>query len=444
MKTNKPFVVSLLTLLPLACATGVASAQAGLDLVGGYDTGLAANGAEIISVRESDKIAALTNVAGSVDLLDLSDPSQINLIQRVILNPAHGTPNSVALHPSRDYFLVVSGSAGAIGWVSAYRISDGTFLAVANTGIQPDSIAISPNGRYAVIANEAEASGVGSNGGPGSLSLIDLKDFKPSQSDPQLSVQNILLPSQNGVAGFSTGRTDDIGLISIDNTPDTLEPETVTFSHDNHYAYVSLQENSGVVRLKLSNQGLTFFGLGQTTHLADLTNGGGYNPIESLTAFRESDGIGLSKNGRYFFTADEGDTRNAVGSSGPRGGRTVSVFNASTGAFISDTGSKIDDAAAAALLYPDGRSNRGGSEPEVLDVTKFHDKTLVAVGLERANAVALINGTDVSNLEVLAVAQTGARPEGVKFFRKGGDLYVLTANEEAGTVSVLEVTGLDD
>lgn len=46
-----------------------------LQLVATYDTGLGANGAEIISVRESDGLAVLTNVAGSVDVVDFSDPA---------------------------------------------------------------------------------------------------------------------------------------------------------------------------------------------------------------------------------------------------------------------------------------------------------------------------------------------------------------------------------
>ena len=41
----------------------------------------------------------------------------------------------------------------------------------------------------------------------------------------------------------------------------------------------------------------------------------------SLTAYREPDGIALDVTGRFFVTADEGDTRNAAGASGPRGGR---------------------------------------------------------------------------------------------------------------------------
>ncbi len=147
---------------------------------GTYDTGLAGNGAEIISVRQKDAIAAVTNVraascgadTGAVDILDLSRPAQPKLLRRVCIAPsqtAAGAPNSVAVHPTQDYFLVVVGSSGAQGVVAAYRLSDGAFLASSPAGILPDSVAISPNGRFAVVANEAEGTGVGANGGPGSL-----------------------------------------------------------------------------------------------------------------------------------------------------------------------------------------------------------------------------------------------------------------------------------
>jgi uncharacterized protein len=44
-------------------------------------------------------------------------------------------------------------------------------------GIQPDAVVISPNGQYAVVANEAEGAGLNNNGGAGSLSIIDLSGF---------------------------------------------------------------------------------------------------------------------------------------------------------------------------------------------------------------------------------------------------------------------------
>ena len=344
-----------------------------------YDTGLAANGAEIISVRDTDGIAALTNVAGSVDILDLSNPLRPRLLYRLPINTAAGTPNSAAVHPHHDYLLVVSGTAGVTGLVSAFRLSDGAFLASAPVGIQPDSIAIAPNGQHAVIANEAEGLGIGQNGGPGSISFVDLTGFNGKHS-AQLSVETIALPSQSGVVGFSTGRTDDLARLLVDNTPNTLEPESVAFSHDSRFAYVTLQENSGVVRFDALSRQLTFMGLGTTTHAADLTVDGAYHPLEILTAFREPDGIAVDQTGQFFVTADEGDTRDASGASGPRGGRTVSVFDADSGALLGDTGLQLDEAAAAANLYPDDRSNRGATEPEVLDLTHHRGHTLVAVG----------------------------------------------------------------
>lgn len=409
-----------------------------LQVLATYDTGLGANGAEIISVRH-DGMAVLTNVAGSVDVLDLSDPAAPTLERRVEIGLVDGTPNSVAIHPHHDYFLVVVGRPGQVGKVLAYRF-DGTLLASAATGVQPDSIAIAPNGRHAVVANEAEGTAVGNNGGDGSLSVVDLSGFNGKRPAP-LTVVQVPLPSQNGVAGFSTGRTDDIARLSVDNSPGTLEPESVAFSKDSRYAYVTLQENSGVVRLEIRSGELSFFGLGQTTHQADLTvtEGGGYLPIESLTAYREPDGIAVDDHGNFFVTADEGDTRDAGGGNSPRGGRTVSVFDARTGVLFADTGTQLDDAAAAAGLYPDGRSNRGGSEPEVLDMTRYSGKTLVAVSLERANAVALVDVTHPASPRVVDIAAVGAGPEGVKFLHRRGRLFLLSANEVAGTVTVLAV-----
>jgi DNA-binding beta-propeller fold protein YncE len=254
-----------------------------------------------------------------------------------------------------------------------------------------------------------------------------------------LSVANVALPSLAGIFGVSVLRTDDLARLAIDNTPGTLEPETVSFSTNSRFAYVTLQENNAVVKVDVLTGWLTFLGLDQTTHAADLTVNGSYQPVQALTAFREPDGIAVDQTGRFFVTADEGDTRNAAGSAGPRGGRTVSVFDAETGVHLGDTGSQIDDAAAEAGLYPDSRSNRGGSEPEVLDLAHYRGLTLVAVSLERANAVALIDVSEPTSPVVIDIQPVGTGPEGIQFFRRGRRLFVAAANEVSGTVSILEV-----
>jgi hypothetical protein len=425
-------------------STGVAATpppEPTLALVGTYNTGLGANGAEIISVRHTDGVAALTNVAGSVDVLDLSNPLDPHLLRRVVVDTTAGTPNSAAVHPQHDYFLVVTGRAGIAGAVAAYRLSDGSFLASAPVGIQPDSIDIAPNGQYAVVANEAESPGPGANGGNGSLSIVDLQGFNGVRAG-QLQVTNVPLPALGNIPGISTGRTDDIGQLAVDNSPGTIEPESVTFSNNSRFAYVTLQENNGVIRLDMHTGEFAVVGLGTVSHLADLSTSGGYVPNQPLVAFREPDGIAVDRTGRFFVTADEGDTRNAAAQSGPRGGRTLSVFDASSGAFIADTGKQLDDAAAAALptsLYPDSRSNRGGSEPEGVDLTDHRGRTLVAVGLERANAVALVDLSNPRLPTVISIAAVDIGPEGIKFFSRGSRLFVAVANEVSGTVSILEV-----
>lgn len=422
----------------LAQSTGV---------VGTYDTGLGGNGAEIIAVRGDRGV--LTNAGdGSVDILDLSNLPTVTLIQRVKVPQLQGL-TAVAIHPYQDYFIAVAGSSRPAahptpGTASLFRLSDGAFLKSVTVGIQPDSIAISPDGKYAVVANEAEGSAVGDNGGNGSLSLLRLDKFYPGYWNT-IYAFHIALPSLAGRAGLSTGRTDDLGRLPIDNMPGSLEPEFVTFSSDSQYAYVTLQENNAIVRLHLYYRTLSLLGLGQTTHEVDITPGDGPYVATTTTALlREPDGVDVvyANYHHYLVTADEGDTRDSAGNTGPRGGRTVSIFSAGSGAFVADTGAQIDKLAVARGLYPDSRSNRGGAEPEGIDGIRINGRTILAVGLERANAVAFVDVTNPYYPLVYDMASVGAAPEGVKLVLWCNKLYALTANEGDGTLSVVLVPGL--
>ncbi|MCS7289554.1 MAG: ExeM/NucH family extracellular endonuclease [Roseiflexus sp.] len=417
---------------------------AALSAVATFGAERGITGAEIIDIRGNR--AVLSNAdAGTVYVLDTTDLLDIRVLATV--TGLTGL-NSVAIHPTQDYFLAVAGSAKPAaapvnGTVYAYRL-DGTLIASASTGIQPDSVAISPNGQYAVIANEAEGFAVGDNGGPGSLTVVNLSGFDPNTSTT-LSVTQIPLPSLAGTSGFTVNRTDDIARLPIDNTPATLEPESVTFSADSQFAYITLQENNGVARLSLADNSLTFFGLGKTTHVFDTVNGDGFNPTRLLSLFREPDGIAYIEIGGvgYVVTADEGDTRDDIPSGAisgrVRGGRTVSVFNAATGALVGDTGNQLDALAARYGIYPDGRSDRGGSEPEVLDAKVFGGRAIVAVGLERANAIALVDITNPSTPNVFQIIPGGMAPEGIKLVERNGALYALAANEVSNTLTVARV-----
>lgn len=450
----KPTPARLAPTAALLLAAPLAHADPGLVLVGTYDTGLGGSGAEIIDIRMPQGFATVTNTGGdspgnsSIDVIKVNDVAAPKLIRRVLLQDTSRIVNSVAMHPSEDYFLVVQGGSspaatGTPGSISAYRITNGAFLCTTTVGIQPDSVAISPDGTTAIVANEAEGFARNDNGGPGTVSRLSLAGFKPQTPDcSQFASTTIALPSAAGTPGFTTSRTDDIARLPIDNSPGTLEPESVAFSPDSRYAFVTLQENNGVARIDLATNAVTYFGLGTVNHLADVSTTGGYQPVESYTQFREPDGIKVTPDGRYFVTANEGDTRDGAGGSGIRGGRTVSVFDATTGALLGDTGIELDDLANDNGVYPDGRSNRGGSEPEVLDLAEFGGRTWVAVSLERAGGIALIDVTTPTAPLVVAFGYTGstsANPEGIRFFARGNALFVASANEGSGTVSIFRV-----
>ena len=387
-------------------------------------------GAEIVSVR-SDR-AVVSDAVGNAYVLDANDLLDMKVLTTV---PGLSGLNSVAIHPTANYFLAVGGAASSsvapvAGTLWAYGL-DGTLLGSVATGILPDSVAITPDGTKAVIANEAEGFGMGNDGGPGSLTVVDLV----VAGNPLGAVTQIPLPSYAGSPGFSTGRTDDAARVPITNAPATLEPETVSFDASSANAYISLQENNAVLKLNLATNAITPFGLGSTTHLMDVSTSGGYVPATVRTELREPDGVAVIMIGgvEYFVTADEGDTRTGAGSSDVRGGRTVSVFRADTGAFVGDTGKGLDDAAARFGVYPDNRSNRGGSEPEVLDATVFNGTPLAVVGLERANRLAVIDLSVPTAPVVLGLIPAGNRPEGVKLVERNGALFAVVGNEGDGT-----------
>ena len=204
--------------------------------------------------------------------------------------------------------------------------------------------------------------------------------------------------------------------------------------------HVTLQENNGVVRLNVLTGELTFYGLGMTSHPADLTNGGGYVPTADLVAFREPDGIALDQTGRFFVTANEGDTRNGAGSSGfaPAGARSASLIPPPGRSWAKPAPSWTMPRRQWASIRTTA-ATAAARNRKCLDLTHYRGFTLVAVGLERANAVALIDVSDPTHPTVISIVPVDVGPEGIKFFRKDNELFVAVANEVSGTVSILEV-----
>ena len=237
-----------------------------------------------------------------------------------------------------------------------------------------------------------------------------------------------------------------------DNTPMNTEPEFVTFSPDSAKTYISLQENNGVLIVDTATAKIVkVFGLGITEHDTDTQYDSKVKFSNKLRALREPDGIAISPDGKYLLTADEGDTDPKVskilGGKPAGGGRTLSVFDAKTGTFISDTACQLDEMAHSVGLYPDNRSEKKGSEPENVISFEIEGILYAAVALERANAIALVYLANPKQPKVISIqavdpnASSGAKfaPEGLAHYEKDGRHYVFSANEKSGTMTVMEV-----
>jgi DNA-binding beta-propeller fold protein YncE len=439
-----------------------------LEYRGTYDQG-AGRGTEIVTAQASTMRAIVCHESGLVDVLDVAASGKpTRLAQHRLAVRAGEILTSVSVHPECDYALVAVRAAGPVerGRILFLDLTHGTVLHEVRVGVGPDAVAVSPNGRYAVVANEAEdvtwdprtetwASA------PGSISVISL-----CRGPRRARVQHVQLPNLTGRRGFvqpEHGRflerdvdRDGDGAIQksergvlvplLLGTPPWLEPEYVAFHPRHGTAYVTLQENNGVLVVDPTEARIVgIFGLGTTTHPSDVISDGEVSFTDTLYALREPDGIALTPDGRYFITGDEGDT--CPGPDGTLeqptgGGRTLSVFDALTGAFVGDTGNQLAARAHEAGVYPDPRSFRRGAEPEVPIAFEFEGVPYAAVGLERSSAVALVSLEKPAAPRVTGVYPLGKgsiSPEGLALVRREGKLYLLTANEISGDVTVFEV-----
>ncbi len=425
----------------------------------------AAPGAEIVSVQVSFARAVLTHSAtGQVELFSLADPARPRALARFELRLAKGEElTSVALPPSGDWFLACVKARGPLapGRVVAHSLADGTLLASFPAGVGPDCVAIAASGAYALVANEAEEFAEVEGrlvSAPGSLTLVRL-------TEPLAGSRVVQIPLAALAGSPPEGRrlerkVEGERLIELGTTPEFLEPEVVAFVPGTARALATLQENNAVAEIDLeAGRVLRVLALGHTTHPADLVSDGRFAETGVLHARREPDGVALTPDGRYFVTADEGDTvGETLGGQGgtggtetlpAAGGRTLSVFDLATGELRGDTGPELDRVAARAGLYPDKRSPKKGSEPEM--VLTFERAgpggravPYAALTLERAGAVALVDLGDPGHPVVVAIAASGNahladEPEGLAHYRdpaSGAD-YLYVANEGTGTLGVL-------
>ncbi|WP_269617730.1 esterase-like activity of phytase family protein [Zhongshania sp. BJYM1] len=319
---------------------------------------------------------------GFVDITDPSKPTVLGVL------PLSGEPTSVSV--KGNYALVgVNTSADYVnvsGTLNVVDIATRSIVRSIDIGGQPDSVAVSPDGNYAVVVIENERD-------------EDLGDGAP----PQLPAGSIVILNLSGEpAAWTTQTVAMTGLADL--YPTDPEPEFVDINSDN-IAVISLQENNHIVLVKLSDGSIVNHFSAGTVDLTgvDANEDDVITQNESLTGvLREPDGVSWLST-EYFVTANEGDLDG--------GSRSFSVFN-TAGEVVYEAGNTLDQLTARYGHYPESRSENKGNEPENAEFGVFGSERYLFVNSERASVVFVYDVADFTKPMLKQVLPAGVAPEG--------------------------------
>lgn len=393
--------------------------------------------AEIASSTPDGQRLVVTEAdAGSISILDISDTSRPALLQTVSFKSLSDKAEvtSVAVTPNGKYALAVirTGDTMQLANPGLLAVVDLESYKIAKTydlGIGPDSVAVSKDGRYAVIAIEDEELDP----------VTDEYDYPNAKRPGSITVMEFA--DGEVLNGTLTDLPVDLSGVKDAIYPHEPQPEYVAINEAGTTAAVTLQENNAIAIVDLASKKVTrVFSLGTTKHAADLENDGRVSFSSTMTGRFEPDGIAFSPDGRHVITANEGDLgKNEFDDGVKAGGRSIAVWDLE-GNLVYDSLNLIDEATAKAGLYPDKRSPNKGSEVENLTVANVGGRPLLAVAAERADAILFFDLSNVAKPAYLGLIKTaGKSPEGIHRVN-GRDLFV-SADESSGTISFYAPVG---
>jgi len=404
--------------------------KSGYRLAGSFQ--MPSGKAEIASSTPDGKRLVVTEAdKGSITILNIANINKVRAVKTVSftsLSP-EAEVTSVAVMPDGKYALAVirTGDNKNEANPGILAVVDMNTYKIAKTyplGIGPDSIAISKDGTYAVIAIEDEE--------------LDpaTEEFDYPKAKRPGSITVVQFTDANPLEGAITDLPVDLSTVPEAVYPHDPQPEYVAINNTGTMAAVTLQENNVIALVDLDSKQITrMFALGTTRHAADLKEDGKVSFTSTMTGRYEPDGIAFSLDGQYLFTANEGDLgKNEFKDGVKAGGRNIAVWDLQ-GKRVYDSGNLIDHATAEAGLYPDDRSPNKGSEVENLTTSTVNGKPVLAVASERADAILFFDISDpVKPVYQGLIPTAGESPEGIH--RVNGRNLFVSADESTGTISL--------
>ena len=281
-----------------------------VELLGAYRTGLFDRGAAEVLAHDParHRLYVVNGADGAIDVIDMRDPTVPVRIAVFPLGPGAGAVHSVATHGDRIVAVAAAPVAQSPGRLVCFD-PDGQRLGEATVGANPDMVAITPDGAFAVVANEGEPSADYTVDPPGSVSIVDLGDF---------SVRTVgfeSLDARPAPVGMHQAAPHGT-LLSVD-----VEPEYVAISGDSRTAWVTLQEANAIAIIDLRAATLTDVvglprkGMAALPFDASDKDGGIHLVPWPVQLLLQPDAIAWFEHGGadYLVTANEGDARDYPG-----------------------------------------------------------------------------------------------------------------------------------
>jgi len=359
--------------------------------------------AEIVTASRDGKTLIYTDgkmrAIGFVDIRNAKKPKPGGILE------VGGEPTSVAVK-NRYALAAVNTSVDFVnpsGNLVVIDIKKRTIIRKIALGGQPDSIAMSPDGKFAAVVLENERN-------------EDLNDG----IIPQLPAGEMIIVDLLGKPANWTTRIVSLSGLSGMLYSSDPEPEFVDINKNN-IAVVTLQENNHIALIDLvTGTIVNHFSAGsQNLNNVDIAKDKLVTLDFSLTdVLREPDGVSWI-NSKMFVTADEGDLNG--------GSRGYTIYNINGNVAYESTNS-VEHTIVRHGHFPDKRAGKKGNEPENVEFAKFNRDKLLFVGSERASVALVYNINDARNPKLTQVLPTAVKPEGLLAIPKR-NLFV-TAGEE--------------
>lgn len=377
----------------------VASFAVAGNLPAGVDAKTPTSSEIIAASEDGNTLVYSDSPLGAIGFVDITDPRNPKALGSV---KADGEPTSVTVAGGK-ILAGVNTSKSKADPAGKLLVLDLASKAIENScdlGGQPDSVALSKDGKFLAVAIENE------------------RDEEVNDGEiPQLPGGNLkIVPISDGTPDCAGIKTVDLsGLAEV--APDDPEPEFVAFNEAGQIA-VTLQENNHIAIVDAATAKIvSHFSAGTVTlDKIDIKKDGAFKftgKMENVP--REPDAVKWLDNDR-FVVANEGDYKG--------GSRGFTIF-AKDGTVLYEAGASFEYEVAKAGHYPEAR-NKKGVEPEGIEAGAFGADKLIFVASERGSVVGVYKDTGAEP-KFIQLLPSGVGPEGL--VAVPGRNLLVTANE---------------